>query len=61
MRPDLVKANLEFLKRITLQPAEIPAYTEVCQALVSEMKLAEVTEEVNDANTSEHQDKAGGE
>jgi len=33
MRPDIAQATLKFLERITLSPAEIPAFRTVIEAL----------------------------
>jgi hypothetical protein len=57
MRPDIASAALQFLQRVQLAPQEIQAFIAVETAL-KQASQAEVTPEVNDADSSEHPNKA---
>jgi len=56
MRPDIASAALQFLQRVQLSPQEIQAFIAVETAL-KQAAQAEVTQEVNDADSSEHPDQ----
>lgn len=44
MTSELAKAALQFLSRVNLNAQEIPAYEEVCRALVREAEAGETME-----------------